>query len=81
MMSFAEWVTVVSVVGTIGVITLAAFIYLIYQIRKESAATAVAGEKAKSNAVAIEKLTKANEIIASERDIVDISDRLRRGNF
>ena len=81
MMSLAEWITVVSVVGTIGAITLAAFIYLIYMIRKESAATAVAEEKAKTNAVAVEKLQRANDIITTDRDIADVADRLRRGNF
>lgn len=81
MMGFAEWVTVVSVVGVVGAAIFAAFIYLIYTIKKEAAATAVAEEKAMANAVAIEKLETANDIIAESRDITNTADRLRSGNF
>lgn len=81
MMSLSEIVTVVSVLGIVGAGLLAALIYLIYVIRKEAAGKAVAEEKAKVNEVAVEKLTKANDIIAESRDLTDTAGRLRSGNF
>lgn len=81
MMSLSEIVTVASVLGIVGAGLLAALIYLIYVIRKEAAGKAVAEEKAKVNEVAVEKLTKANDIIAESRDLTDTAGRLRSGNF
>lgn len=81
MMGLSEWITVVSVVGTIGAIILAAVIYLVHKLMTQSAATAVAEEKAKSNAIAIEKITKADDIVSEQRNIQRTIDRLRRGDF
>lgn len=81
MMGFAEWVTVLSVVGIGGAVIVACFIYIIRQLMKQSATAAVSTKEAKDDAVAVEKLRKADAIIAERVELSRVSDRLRRGQF
>lgn len=81
MMSFAEWVTVLSVTGVTGLVIVTCFVYLIRKLMKESAAKAVSVHKAEENAVAVEALRRADEIIADRVELSRISERLRSQQF
>jgi Na+-transporting methylmalonyl-CoA/oxaloacetate decarboxylase gamma subunit len=76
-MSLAEIMTIGIISTVTGGVLIITIIWLVKQIMSQSASTAVATEKAKQNAVAIEKLSEASNIVAAHVESDDIIARLR----